>query len=79
MSDIFNRELRDTAREADDAARMMSVRLDQSGDRQWVVATEIIGGLAGQLRRFGEFNAKLAHEATLVERIEKIAYAKLGD
>jgi hypothetical protein len=78
VSDIFHRELRDVARQADDVARVMSVRLDQS-DRQWVVASEVIGGLANQLKQLADFNAKISHEATLVERIEKIAYAKLGD
>jgi hypothetical protein len=77
VSDVFDRELREVAREADDVARVMSLRMEQAADRSWVVASEIIGGLAQQLRKVTAFSAKLAHEASLVERIEKIAYGRL--
>ena len=72
------RELRDTARAADDIARVMSMRMDQT-DRPWVVASEVIGGLAHELRELSAVSAKLSHEASLVERIEKLAYGKMDD
>jgi hypothetical protein len=78
VSDVFHRELRDTARAADDIARVMSMRMDQT-DRPWVVASEVIGGLAHELRELSAVSAKLSHEATLVERIEKLAYGKMDD
>src|SRR5580658_5168492 len=78
VSDVFDRELRETARGADDIARVMSVRMDQT-DRPWVVASEVIGGLSRELRELAAVSAKLSHEATLVERIEKLAYGKIDD
>ena len=78
VSDVFHSELRETARAADDIARVMSMRLDQT-DRPWVVASEVIGGLAHELRELSAVSAKLSHEATLVERIEKLAYGKMDD
>ena len=73
VSDVFDRELRETARGADDIARVMSVRMDQT-DRPWVVASEVIGGLAHELRQLAAVSEKLSRETTLVERIEKLAY-----
>ena len=78
VSDVFHRELRDTARGADDIARVMSVRMDQT-DRPWVTASEVIGGLANEIGRLAEFSAKISHEASLVERIEKLAYGHIDD
>jgi len=78
VSDVFHRELRETARAADDLARVMSMRMDQT-DRPWVVASEVIGGLAHELKELSAVSAKLAHEATLVERIEKLAYGRMDD
>jgi hypothetical protein len=78
VSDVFDRELRDTARGADDIARVMSVRMDQT-DRPWVVASEVIGGLAHELRELAAVSAKLSHETSLVERIEKLAYGHLDE
>ena len=78
VSDVFHRELRDTARAADDIARVMSMRMDQT-DRPWVVASEVIGGLAHELKQLAGVAAKLSHEASLVERIEKLAYGKMDD
>jgi hypothetical protein len=78
VSDVFHSELRETARGADDIARVMSMRLDQT-DRPWVVASEVIGGLAHELRELATISAKLSHEASLVERIEKLAYGHLDD
>ena len=76
VSDVFHSELRETARAADDIARVMSMRMDQT-DRPWVVASEVIGGLAHELRELAAVSNKLSHEASLVERIEKLAYGKL--
>ena len=78
VSDVFNRELRETARGADDIARVMSMRMDQT-DRPWVVASEVIGGLAHELKQLAAFSAKLSHESSLVERIEKLAYGRFDD
>jgi hypothetical protein len=78
VSDVFHSELRETARAADDIARVMSMRMDQT-DRPWVVASEVIGGLAHELRELAGVSNKLAHEASLVERIEKLAYGKLEE
>ena len=78
VSDVFHRELRETARGADDIARVMSVRLDQT-DRPWVTASEVIGGLAHEIKQLSELSAKLSHEASLVERIEKLAYGHMDD
>jgi hypothetical protein len=78
VSDVFHSELRETARAADDIARVMSMRMDQT-DRPWVVASEVIGGLAHELRELAQVSNKLAHEASLVERIEKLAYGKLEE
>ena len=78
VSDVFHSELRETARAADDIARVMSMRMDQT-DRPWVVASEVIGGLAHELRELALVSNKLAHEASLVERIEKLAYGKLEE
>jgi hypothetical protein len=78
VSDVFHSELRETARAADDIARVMSMRMDQT-DRPWVVASEVIGGLAHELRELAAVSNKLSHEASLVERIEKLAYGKLEE
>ncbi len=78
VSDVFHRELRETARAADDIARLMGVRMDQT-DRPWVTASEVIGGLHHEIKRLAAASAKLSHEATLVERIEKLAYGAMDD